>query len=144
MIKATDLRIGNKFNGAGMVQTVKEILDYGPEGSLQLMNETSIPVKFGYEHLILVQENKNQYKPIEIEGIPLTADVLKCSGFIPSALGPDILEHSKWDRFRLDVNNGRVFIWETVYTGRVINYYHTLQNLFYFMTGEELYQISKS
>ena len=63
MIKASELRIGNKFECMGMIQTVFEILDNTDRGKIK---------QAGYEHLILCEENGNQYKPIEIQGIQLT------------------------------------------------------------------------
>lgn len=47
----------------GMIQTVFEILDNTDRGKIK---------QAGYEHLILCEENGNQYKPIEIQGIQLT------------------------------------------------------------------------
>lgn len=67
MIPINQLRIGSKFIGIAGVQTVKEILQHG---------DKDIHTNEGYHHLILVEENRNQYKPIEIEGIRLNEDIL--------------------------------------------------------------------
>lgn len=68
MIQGNDLKQGNKFNSPfGNVETVLEIIDNTGRGKIN---------QYGYEVLIVPCENGNQYKPIEIEGIPITEEWL--------------------------------------------------------------------
>ncbi len=67
MVEAKNLMIGNKFRGIAGIQTVFEISDNTDRGRFD---------QKGYEHLILVEENRNQYKPIEIDGIEITPEIL--------------------------------------------------------------------
>jgi hypothetical protein len=81
MIKANDLRIGNKIRMAGstyMVNTVFDISDNTRRNQIEFKSEEH---KRMYSHLITVEENGNQYKPFEIEGIPLTEKILKNASF---------------------------------------------------------------
>lgn len=48
--------VGDKILTYFGVETIKEIINYDPE-------------HHGYELIILVEENENQYKPVEIIGI---------------------------------------------------------------------------
>lgn len=141
MIKATELRIGNKFNGAGMIQTVKEILDYGPTGSIQASNKTKTESSEGYEHLILVFESRNQYKPIEIEGIQINSTMLEKLGFekhpgdITKWRGPN-------DIYLIRSEEKRAYFLSGFCTSQLvyISFVHQLQNLYYALTGKELIQ----
>jgi hypothetical protein len=131
MIKASDLRIGNKFECMGMIQTVFEILDNTDKGRI---------IQKGYEHLILCKENGNQYKPIEISGIPLTEEWLLKFGFHYSEKGfywknwgtngfQTLDYDTGYKRFRFELGQ---------YYYKVLDYVHQLQNLYYALTGEEL------
>jgi hypothetical protein len=145
MIQANELRIGNKFSGAGIrVQTVKEILDYGATGSVQARHESKVEASAGYEHLILVQENGNQYKPVDMQPIPLSPEVLEACGFHnkTEGLGEDYWKldlnmcGNAWsDKFTyyLPYNN------LSTYTGNIrVTSLHQLQNLYFALTGTEL------
>ncbi len=79
MILAKELRIGNKFIGIAGVQTVISILDnlVKTEGAYK-----SEYHKLMYSHLIMCEENGNQYKPCEIEPIPITPEILENYGFV--------------------------------------------------------------
>ncbi len=72
MLKASELRIGNKFRYGSMVQTVFEIIDNTDRGKIK---------QLGYEVLIVPEENRNQYKPIEIHGLDITHQRLNRAGF---------------------------------------------------------------
>jgi len=145
MIHANELRIGSKFSGAGMIQTVKEILDYGPEGSIQAGNKTAVEVTPEYSHLILVKECGNQYKPVDMEGIPLTPELLVKAGF---SVDQDLIT-PVLDVYFIYLKLGRLFVgvYKGNYTfyfgefgnyGRVITSLHQLQNIAYSLTGTEL------
>lgn len=148
MIAATELRIGNKFNGAGMVQTVKEILDYGPTGSIQKKDGQSIEVTDHYSHLILVNENGNQYKPIEMMPIPLTAEVLEKCGFERHQNSNEYWNHwrhsenawgvSQWllDKKVAGFEEKGVCYWSDQFIP--VKTVHHLQNLFHALYQEEL------
>ncbi len=71
MIHAKELRIGNKFRGIAGIQTVLSIEDNTNRNTLQYQDESH---KLMYSHLILCLENRNQYKPCEVEGIELTPE----------------------------------------------------------------------
>ena len=144
MIQATQLRIGNKISGLNMVQTVKGIAPHNPNQQ-------------GYEHLITVKENGNQYKPFEIDGIALTPEILEKCGFKQL---PHFTVQNLWNlsigRDRIisvacvGTPNEMVFINEEQppvvkniivarnydYDGRT--HLHQLQNLYFALTGTEL------
>lgn len=141
MISATELRIGSKFMGAGMIQTVKEILDYGPTGSIQDKMKTIIDVTPGYSHLILVQENGNQYKPVDMEGIPLSSEILESCGF---KFNDGDLQGWNLDNLSLiqskEYDGRMIVVGHSVYNDKCcyISYLHQLQNLIFALTGTEL------
>lgn len=154
MIQANQLRIGNKFMGAGMIQTVKEILDYGVTGSVQANQIGKVEATPGYEHLILVHENRNQYKPVDMEGVALTPEILEKCGFkldgfkqygidLPKIISlSDRRIYFAGDYLYLQEGSGRnpsldlVTLWNK---DLMKNFYlHSLQNVFYALTGEEL------
>jgi ribosomal protein S28E/S33 len=129
-MQATELRIGNLFNGMGMIQTVFEILDNTDHGRI---------IQKGYENLILCKENGNQYKPIEISGISLTEEWLIDFGFKK-------FKHIKYYPWKTHMQGklSRVKI-RVLDDGRCcaarighIQYVHQLQNLYFVFTGEEL------
>lgn len=128
MIEAKQLRIGSKFNGIGMVETVVGITPY-----------STIP---GYEYLITVLGNRNQYKPVDMEPIPLTPDILLRAGF----------ENTYESAYRLKFDHPFNFIGYDFsktnnkevegfrYYGHYINcnHLHHLQNIVHALTGTEL------
>ena len=134
-MKPTELRIGNLFWGAGMVQTVKEMHKYGDQP--------------GYEYLIMCEENGNQYKPIEMQGIPLTEEWLKKFGFnrqgdrnvwildkvsVTLMDYPDLHGKLTGDKFYLGFRDCGGVIYRTTIP---VPYVHILQNAFA-LTGKEL------
>lgn len=126
-MKASELRIGNLIMGMDMVQTVFEILDNTDRGRI---------VHLGYEHLILVKENGNQYKPIEVHPIPLTEEWLLKFGFNyqkadVSSFYPFYVKSG----FRI---NEEGYHWYVQTHCVHIQYVHQLQNLYFALTGEEL------
>ena len=135
-ITAQELRIGNKFSGMGMVQTVFAILDNTNRGEFN---------QAGYEHLILCKENGNQYKPVECDPIPLTPDVLLACGFEDLhteycdsfRLKPLLIEMLPDSDIMIRIELG---IENYAYVLNKDRHYplHQLQNLFYSLTGAEL------
>ena len=125
-MEASELRIGNLFDGMGMIQIVFEILDNTDRGRI---------IQKGYEHLILCKENGNQYKPIEINTIPLTEEWLLKFGF-------EKLEHIQlgvlYLKSQLRIKPSFMFAqWRGASVGK-IDYVHQLQNLYFALCGEEL------
>lgn len=140
MIQANELRIGNYFRGIGGIQTVLALNE----------NTNGLPVfvskehKQAYSHLILCHQNGNQYKPFEVEPIPLTEEILlKCNlkfdtdGFwhlTENVLfkDSDIVSIKGYQPYSFnlidEVNSFGV---------KIINL-HQLQNLFHALTGQEL------
>lgn len=160
MIAATDLRIGNLFNGIGMVQTVKEIIDYSPNGYLfTLLKElrgqeppADDPTP-GYEHLILCVENGNQYKPVEISGIPLDRAILVLMGAKNGRWWPNQYHWTDEPsdlKVLFSMDEGKTDPDWTVsipsycddyYHGEInrkVKYVHEMQNLYYMLTGKEM------
>jgi hypothetical protein len=124
-MKTTELRIGNLFLGIGMIQTVFEIHDNTDRGKI---------IQSGYEHLILCKENGNQYKPIEIEAIPLTEEWLLKLGFNKledGNLRNGMLLVTKNSKDELTVTIRLIMI-------KSIKHVHQLQNLYFALIGEEL------
>lgn len=78
MIHAKELRIGNVFIGIAGIQTVMAIED----NTNRMTVNCDFPESYdAYSHIILCKENRNQYKPCEIEAIPLTEELLLNFGF---------------------------------------------------------------
>lgn len=126
MIEAKSLRIGNKFSGAGMIQTVKAIETYNPDQK-------------GYEYLILVEENRNQYKPVDMEPIPITPDILDQLDLVKD---PSIgewffakfnIRKENEDEFCIYMQGGVKF-WFV----RSVKHLHELQNAIHALTGKEI------
>lgn len=129
MIKANELRRGNLFDGMGMTQTVFEIIDNTNRGEIKVLKEqptgrhpayfVSEQHKERYEVVVTVLENKNQYKPCEMNGIILTEDWLRKLGF--------------------EFNDGTFhFVCNSGDTDCKLQYVHQLQNLYICITGNEL------
>jgi hypothetical protein len=120
-LTAKDLRIGNKFIGVGMIQTVFEIKDNSDRGRI---------IQKGYEHLITCKENGNQYKPIEMQPIPLTEEWLRrvdWKGYKALHINSE---------FSID-ESGHLY-YRSDYTGINLLYVHSLQNAYHVIKGEEL------
>ena len=135
MVKVNELRVGNLFQSMGMIQTVFEILDNTDRGRIK---------QEGYENLIIPIENKNQYKPIEIHGIPLAENWLV--EFNISKNNPNgyyVLNGNIYIGInpKDHLNYGQVYLLqtnETLLYVVTINYIHQLQNLYFALTGQEL------
>jgi hypothetical protein len=160
MITPQELRIGNKFASFGgkMIQTVLEILDNTNRGKIQFQ---SAEHKAMYSHLILCVENGNQYKPFEIEGIPLTEEWLIRFGLkkwgrddVPRTLS---YQHEEFESFQIFPANvfcdftGYGFMWykpDADAKGESaqfkLQYVHQLQNLFFIFNGQELTLLSET
>ena len=140
-MNANELRIGNKFECMGMIQTVFELCDNTNRGEIK---------QVGYEYIIRCEENENQYKPIEINPIPLTEEWLLRFGFTKGNVcykrgySMDILKTD----FYLRPSYSGGFYWGFNISDekmdcelndvRAIEYIHQLQNLIFAITGEEL------
>lgn len=136
MIKTDELRIGNKFKGMGMVQTVFEIIDNSDRGKLEYVSDFQ---KEGYKYLITCVENGNQYKPIEINPIPLTVKILIKSGF--KRLGDGTFYYGELNEF----NKRDIYLFRVAKHGICYNDYqhpiksvHQLQNLYRALNNKEL------
>ncbi len=92
MIPATDLRIGNKFKSIfGNTETVLSIIDNTNNGKIKVLTPEEYKAgnpgyaseahRLQYSHLILCEENGNQYKPLEISGVQLTNEWLIKGGW---------------------------------------------------------------
>jgi hypothetical protein len=141
-MKANELRVGNKFECMGMIQTVFEIIDNTDNGRI---------IQEGYENIIRCKENGNQYKPIEIHGIPLTEEWLLKLGFIKYSgrtktwrngrqfISKYYRHYSNVDYFSLTFHVMYDMITLNNYNSRLdIKYVHQLQNLYFALTGKEL------
>jgi hypothetical protein len=152
MIPVTELRIGNKFHmiESTLVQTVLEIMDNTNRGKIEYNSDHH---KACYSHLIMVEENRNQYKPIEMDGIPITQGYLLKYGF-------SLIEESPFQDMKMKywVKEGLCLFFNesppfntylvgfadqrfgkySIVTGEWIKYVHTLQNTFYAFRGKEM------
>ena len=137
MIHVLELKIGNKFLSAfGQVETVLSIVDHTDRGRLKVLSEEEYDSgKIGYasenhrdmySHLILCQENGNQYKPCEITGVPINEKCLnKLEDEIIIWCQPEIAFVSICKKdYEIPTKN--------------IKYLHQLQNLYFSLTGKEL------
>jgi hypothetical protein len=150
MLAAAELRVGNKFKSCfGNVQTVLSIIDNTDGGKIKVCADCPDNVphyksekhRLMYSHLILCEENGNQYKPCEIEGEPLTEEWLISFGFIKEKN-----KNIAWDY--TDIKTG----WFTIserdgfykfcnirdLIGKQFHYVHQLQNLYFCLTGNDL------
>lgn len=133
-MKAKELRIGNKFECMGMIQTVFELCDNTDRGRI---------TQAGYEYIIRCEENANQYKPIEMQPIPLTEEWLMKFGFELTISNKDSgykqygINKNGFDiMFSIDCNCWPECFIENI--GIEITYIHQLQNVFFALCGEEL------
>jgi len=162
MLKASSLRVGNKFKSCfGQVQTVLSIIDNTRKGEIKVCADCPDDVphfksenhRDMYSHLILCEENGNQYKPFEIEGEPLTEEWLIRFRFHKDNYGikcktKDDTYTSKskaelWTKrckqkgvWVYDISIGEGFGETTPVC--FIKYVHELQNLYFAITGKEL------
>lgn len=136
MIRPNELRLGNKFRmiGGQMVQTVFEIIDNTDRNRIQF---ESAEHKEMYRVIVTCEENRNQYKPFEMEPIPLDESWLLRFGFTRCT------DNTSWHEFKsLAVSaSGAISIahrnaWNNASTK--VQYVHQLQNIYFALTGEEL------
>lgn len=143
MILAKDLRVGNLFKGIAGLQTVLAIEDNTERGKYNMDQYN------GYSHLILCEENGNQYKPWEIEGIPLTQEWMLKLGFMVEESKCQVktkilsIQVSNNDSLYFDDNQWYIsHEWNNNNFQNTFwnqpKYVHQLQNLYYHITGEEL------
>lgn len=138
MLPGNELMIGNKFSGIAGIQTVKSIIDH--RDRYDAHEDTPHPAKFGYEYLILVEENGNQYKPIEIQPVVLTSKIFKIYEFESLSDGywckgdalvretlPSRHKHTDWPEFVLVSNNK---------FSEKFSFLHELQNIYYWNFGK--------
>lgn len=128
MIKANELRQGNLFLGMGMIQTVLEIIDNTDRGRIN---------QYGYEVLIVPKENKNQYKPIEIEGINITEEWLMKNKIEPShKIG--FRRFYQLGNLSFEIcDDNRTAIYFKLELLCFLNYVHEFQNLYFALSSEE-------
>jgi len=130
MILASELRIGNVFKGIGGIQTVLSLEENTDRG---MCNYSSDEHRLMYSHLILCHQNGNQYKPWEIEPIPLSEEILLKCGFELSG------SVQKIGYFRLIYEDGgKLFFYSHPMLKIELKYLHQLQNLYFASTGNEL------
>lgn len=147
MIRAQELRIGNKFKSIfGNTETVLSIIDNTDKGKIKVCADCSDDVphyksenhREAYSHLILCYENGNQYKPCEISGEPLTEEWLLNMGFEKDANshweGSFLSPEFSGSRIRL-LKNKDGFVHLTSYKQIELPCVHSLQNLFYVLSG---------
>lgn len=157
MIRASELRIGNKIR-MGQSQMVNTVFDISDNTRRGKFNYESDNHRLMYSHLMTVEENGNQYKPFEIDGVPLTEDWLLKFGFervMKSEFKTHQMPYWAKDGVLLFYNESPPFNtylacygeWisdfkgggEYICTGkRWIEYVHQLQNLYNALTENEL------
>lgn len=121
MIKANELRIGNKIIAKGY--------DIDPEGNRVGNFEGDFEITVDIEFFKSCLNNPHYY-----EAIPITPEWLERCWFI------DDLPWKK-DNFRLDSENRFIVVDSTGYgiiIARHVQYIHQLQNIYFALTGEEL------
>lgn len=128
MIDVRELRIGNKLIFRGQVVTVDAVYDNPDAGIVGIR---------GYE-----TEFQNQ--AAEFSPIPITLDILEKCGFMPD-MGGCSLQGDFWYLGLCDIDSNDVHFTLAYGIGllneaaaRHIKYIHQLQNIFFFLTGEEL------
>lgn len=123
MIQANELRVGNKMFVGSNIWTVESIIT-------------------GNEEEVYFIENNEYNHAINMTPIPLTAEILELSGFVSH--GDDgCYRHTAFNSIKIyhrylaqdgyDVFFGTISIYQSP-----IVYLHTLQNLYFALTGEEL------
>lgn len=160
MIKANELRVGNKYVSCfGNIETVLSIVDNTDKGRIKVCTDCHEKQQIHYKseqhremysHLILCWENGNAYKPCEISGVPLTAEWLEKLGFSDKEykdgyIGIDV---NNTDFTLTKPNPGSNSITEKNYTFHctyggwpryiAFEYVHELQNFFFAIHGKEL------
>ena len=156
MLEASALRVGNKFKSCfGQVQTVLSIIDNTKNGKIKVCADCPDDVphfknenhRLMYSHLILCEENGNQYKPFEIEGEPLTEEWLKKFSFYEGAEHYYINASNNQVRplkilIRISESGFYISLWDeseeiVIFEGKKY-YVSQLQNLYFAHKGEEL------
>ena len=132
-----------------MVQTVFEIIDNTDRNRIQF---ESAEHKEMYRVIVTCEENRNQYKPWEMEPIPLDESWLLRFGFTKCESGFDNIDLPYWVKngVCLFYNEsppentyliGQGFSYENLYyaaRNRWIDSVHELMNIYFAITGEEL------
>lgn len=142
MIKANELRIGNKLlSPFGKIETVLDLQDNTDRGKIVFVDDEHRRM---YSHIITVNENRNQYKPCEISGVDLSPEILEKCGFEYEDMG-DESPYERWvckeytELWVWNFNDKEwVFCLGDGFQQDGFHYLHQLQNLYYFLVGEEL------
>lgn len=129
------------MTGGAIPQTVFEIIDNTDRNSIEF---ESVNHRAMYCKIITCEENSNQYKPFEIEGIPLDSSWLERAGFDKNRRK----EISTIDDIQIElitpgssIDFIEVYLrWDYVrhYLTNKVQYVHQLQNLYFALTGKEL------
>lgn len=139
MIPATELRIGNKFiSNLNNVETVACIICNTGFDARKIVNPEE-------SHIILSKENRTQFHflPFQINGVPLTEQLLLNAGFNQSK----VIEKSyrgKYCGFIKENIIGNFFYEENCFEYNLgkkqtqYKFLHELQNLYFALTGIEL------
>lgn len=136
MINANELRKGNKILSCFKnIETIFAIHDNTNRGEFN---------QKGYEHLILVEENGNQYKPFEVSPVPITDKLLLKAKFRKTTLtlgtAPFQWEQKVWkkDSFWFKINDDGSFTYDWNSGNVPLKYMHHLQNIYFYLLMREL------
>ena len=128
-MEAKELRIGNYIEGYQLVK--QQLINQKPIEGTKVYNYVLHSVN---KHLLFYCEDYSKYRPI-----PLTEDWLIKFGF---TLTPSRYEKGDFNIYMLCINNSPHFDYIIIYKGfetKLIKpNVHTLQNLYFALTGEEL------
>lgn len=134
MIKPTDLRIGN------WVKIPDSAIEYFDIEEIHYTDED--PNKTDYEKYLI-----DGYYPSQLEGIPLTAEILNKCGFVSHRWGGHyndvyVLNNIEIAHSGIVPPNRFCYMYKEDEVGKKyfkgLQYLHQLQNIYYCLTGEEL------
>lgn len=146
MLRASELRVGNKFKSCfGNVQTVLSIIDNTDKGRIKVCADCPDDVphfkseqhRLMYSHLILCEENGNQYKPCEIEGEPLTEEWLVRFGWFKEG-NIGVYYHKDFNYQIFASPDNKYFLLVATNKNIELKYVHKLQNLIFANTDKEM------
>ena len=152
MINANELRIGNFILwNPKLTNPITTLVPLPIEVSAIFQNKI-IYVSPSSEYRVepfeddLLQKDIAYKKIEELEPIPLTPEILKKSGFVTADYKIDVIAWGYKDKFLISQNGVSVaeqpiiFEWDNGVhdTATEIRHLHQLQNLYFFLTGEEL------